>query len=104
MSFAAVMENQTSITKLGNAQNSHHHYKTYITEVKDYLVEYGEEVDNEEADEFENAVLFCSTPYSFKIYYARSQIADEEEHGYHSVSFHKVNELPLFIQFENFRL
>ncbi len=93
----AVSYDQVSFPK------QHKHYTSYFTELKEYTIENGEELDDEADDK--DQVLECI--YRHFITYIFSADADNGKSVNSLVlsdNFSRKNELPLFIEFENFRL
>jgi len=79
------------------------HFTTYFTELKEYTIENGEELDDESDDNeeilgcfFRNVLAIVFSDYNESSEAAKSLVLDDD--------FSRKNALPLFIEFENFRL
>jgi len=81
----------------------HKHFTSYITELKEYTIENGEELDDEADDKDELPACI----YRHFIAYIFSNDAETGKSLNTLVlsdNFSRKNALPLFIEFENFRL
>lgn len=103
ISFATSTEQQPVHFKHISHSKPLKHISTYITEVKEYAIENGEELDDESDDThqllgcFFRSQLTAVFTESPDLNGATKVIVFEDKIG-------RKNNLPLFIEFENFRL
>jgi hypothetical protein len=103
IAFASTPAQKTASFEHLSLPKPQKHFTTYFSELKEYTIENGEELDDE-SDESEEITACVFRDYLAIVFGDYSESSESATSLFLTDNFSRKNTLPLFIEFENFRL